>query len=146
MSTATKEITDLVISRNYRSEALQPGGTVMFAYLSFNEGIGPDRSSGTVAGHVNLKQAGVHDSDVGDFIVKGTFAVIALSDVTPPQNLVSIYFNSVTTLIGEQTLRGHMVLDKNWKTGRTTFSYTAKGGHPLITVSNAKVNWIPFTS
>lgn len=110
----------------------------MSAYLSLNEGIGPDRSFGTIAGHISLKHSGVKPGspDIGDFVVSGTFSKL---EITPTQPFTFISFHSVNTLIGQQTLYGHIALDGNGKTGRTTFSYTTEGGRPLNTVANAKV-------
>jgi hypothetical protein len=151
MSTATTTSTEtalLIYHRNFRSLALQPGGTVMYAYLSLNEGIGPDRSHGTVAGHISLKQSGVKPGspDVGDFIVSGTFSKLGIEPIEPPQPFTFISFESVNTLIGQQTLRGHAVLSPNGKTGGITFNYTPEGGHPLITVANAQIEAIPLKS
>jgi len=127
----------LVVSRNYKSIPSKPaGGVTMYAYLSFNEGIGPDRSHGSVSGHINLKQGGVKDPDVGDFVVKGTFAVTKTADIV---EYVAVHFESVQGLFGQQTIHGLMTLKGNWETGHVTYSYTARGGHPIITVPSQKV-------
>ena len=137
MSTATAEKLDLVFNRNFKSIPAQPaGGVTMYAYLSFNEGIGPDRSHGSVAGHINLRQSGVEHPDVGDFVVNGTFAVTKTADIV---EYVSVNFNSVSHLFGQQTLHGLMTLKGNWETGHVTYTYTARGGHPIITVPSQKV-------
>lgn len=133
----TTEKTDLVFNGNFKSIPNKPvGGVTMYAYFLFNEGIGPDRSHGSVAGHINLKQAGLQDPDVGDFIVNGTFAVNKTSDIV--ENVV-VHFNSVPGLFGRQTIHGLMTLKPDWATGQVTYSYTAKGGHPIITVPSEKV-------
>lgn len=144
MSTPETAISNLVYYRQYRSLAAQPGGTVMYAYLTFNEGIGPDRSHGTVSGHISLKQSGVEPGspDIGDFIVSGTFALLELNATDTPQPFTVIFFRSEHHLFGQQTLQGHIALDGTGKSGSTTFSYTPKGGHPLFTVANAKVEQI----
>ena len=140
MATATARATQplLVINRNFKSIPSKPaGGVTMYAYLSFNEGIGPDRSHGSVAGHINLKQGGVKDPNVGDFVVSGTFTVTKTSGVV---EYVAINFNSVPSpFLGQQTIHGMMTLKGDWESGHVTYSYTAKDGHPIVTVPSQKV-------
>src|SRR6185436_14997867 len=118
-TTATAETTQDVFGYDYRTEPVQPiGGVTMTAYLSFNRrSEGADRSFGTLAGHINLTQGGVEKPDVGDFIVTGTFSDFT---ITPPE-AVSVYFESVPGLPGQQTIRGHILLVNGWKKGTTTF-------------------------
>ncbi|HEV7645092.1 MAG TPA: hypothetical protein VGO50_14200 [Pyrinomonadaceae bacterium] len=137
MSTATAAQPQLVFNRNFRSIPDKPaGGVTLYAYLSFNEGIGPDRSHGSVSGHINLKQGGVKDPDVGNFVVKGTFAVTKTAAIV---EYVAIHFESVPGLFGQQTIHGLMTLKGDWESGHVTYSYTARGGHPVITVPSQKV-------
>jgi hypothetical protein len=138
MSVAAVETTESVFGLHFRSEPPQHiGGVTMDAYLSFNKRSGEvGRSFGTLAGHINLTQGGLEKPDVGDFIVKGSFADFT---ITPPE-AVSIYFESVPGLLGAQVIHGHILLVNGWERGTTTFFYTAAGGHPLITVANAKIS------
>ncbi len=101
----------------------------MYAYLSFNEGIGPDRSHGSIAGHILLVQGGVKDPNVGNFTVNGTYALNETSDIVEH---VSVQFQSVQGMFGAQTIHGMMSLKGDFKSGHTSFTYTAKGGHPLL--------------
>jgi hypothetical protein len=138
MSTATVEATQPVFGYSYRTTPTTPiGGVTMTAVLSFKVGSeGADRSFGTLTGHVSLTQGGVEKPNIGDFVVIGTFADFK---ITPPE-AVSIYFESAPSpVLGQQTIRGHMLLANGWKQGTTTFSYTPEGGHPIITVPNQKI-------
>src|ERR1044072_6916210 len=111
--TGTCEQPQLVFNRGDNSTPAEPiGGVTMYAYLSFNEGIGPDRSHGSVSGHVSLKQGGVENPGVGDFVVSGTFAVTKPADIV---KYVAITLNSVRNpLIGRQTFHGMITLKGNW--------------------------------
>ena len=135
---STQPVTEPIsVNRNYRSEALQPGGVVMNANFIF-AGLG---AYGTLVGYIRLQRSGVTPpgEDVGDFAVKGTYAFLG----GKPGEVIHVSFNSIPpTVFGEQTINGQMSLQNDWKTGHTTFTYTAKGGHPLITVHNAKVNLV----
>lgn len=133
-----KQVTEPIsVNRNYRSEALKPGGVVMNA----NFIITGDGAYGRLVGQIRLQQSGVKPpgDDVGDFTVRGTYAFLG----GKPGEVINVSFSSVPpTIFGEQTINGQMSLQNDWKTGHTTFTYTAKGGHPLVTVHNAKVNLI----
>jgi hypothetical protein len=135
---STKPVTEPIsVNRNYRSEALKPGGVVMNA----NFIVAGASAYGELVGHLRLQQSGVKPpgDDVGDFIVKGTYAFLG----GKPGEVIHISFNSIPpTVFGEQTINGQMSLQNDWKTGHASFSYTAKGGHPLFTVHNVKVNLV----
>jgi len=137
MSSAQQITEPISVNRNYRSEAIQPGGVVMNANFII-AGLG---AYGQLVGHISLQRSGVTPpgEDIGDFTVKGTYAFLG----GKPGEVIHVSFNSVPpTVFGEQTINGQMSLQNDWKTGHTTFTYTAKGGHPLSTVQNAKVNLV----
>ncbi len=137
MSTPKPVIEPISVNRNYRSEALMPGGVVMNA----NFIVAGDGAYGQLVGHIRLQQSGVKPpgDDVGDFTVKGTYAFLG----GKPGEVIHVTFSSIPSpVFGEQTINGQMSLQNDWKAGHATFAYTAKGGHPLITVQNAKVNLV----
>jgi hypothetical protein len=137
MSTPKTATEPISVHRNFRSEALQPGGVVMNADFIMT-GLG---AYGQLVGHIRLQQSGVKPPGdaAGDFTVKGTYAFLG----GKPGEVISITFNSIPpSLFGEQTIHGQMSLKNDWKTGHTSFNYTAKGGHPIVTVHNAKVNLV----
>ena len=133
-----KSVTEPIsVNRNYRSEALKPGGVVMNA----NFILAGDGAYGQLVGHIRLQQSGVKPpgDDVGDFTVKGTYAFLG----GKPGEVIHVTFSSIPSpVIGEQTINGQMSLQNDWKAGHATFAYTVKGGHPLVTVQNVKVNLI----
>ena len=125
------------VNRNYRSEALQPGGVVMNA----NFIVAGDGAYGQLVGHIRLQQSGVKPpgDDVGDFTVNGTYAFLGGG----PGGVIHVTFSSIPApVFGEQTITGQMSLRNDWETGHTTFAYTARGGGPLVTTANAKVNLV----
>jgi hypothetical protein len=96
---------------------------------------------GQLVGHIRLQQSGVQPpgDEVGDFTVKGTYAFLG----GKPGEVIHLTFSSIPSpVFGEQTIDGHMSLQNDWKTGHATFTYTAKGGHPLLRAQNAKVNLV----
>ena len=134
----------LVFNRDYQSIPRENiGGVTMYAYFSFNEGIGPDRSHGAVAGHIRLEQGGLAHPNVGNFTVHGTFAVHKTEDIV---DYVTVHFQSVQGLMGQQTIDGMMSLKGDFKSGQVTYSYTAEGGRPVITVPSEKVGPILLKS
>jgi hypothetical protein len=144
MSVAAVQTPQLVFSHDYQSiPREQIGGVTMYAYFSFNEGIGPDRSHGAVAGHIRLEQGGLEDPNVGNFTVHGTFVAYKTADI---EDYVTVHFHSVQGLMGQQTIGGMMLLKGGFKSGQVTYTYTPKGGHPLITVSSEKVGPILLKS
>jgi hypothetical protein len=137
MSTPKPVTEPIAINRNFRSEALKPGSVVMEADFLM-KGAGP---YGQLIGYINLRQSGVKPpgDDAGDFTVKGTWAFMG----GKPGEVISATFESLPSpLFGEQIINGQLSLQNDWKTGHVSFNYTAKGGHPLVTVHNAKVNLI----
>ena len=124
------------IHRNYKSEAVQPGGAVMNANLVF-AGRG---AYGQLVGHIRLQQSGVRPpgDEVGEFTVKGMYAFLG----GRPGEVITVSFDSIPSPVGvQQIIHGQMSLTNDWKTGHTTFAYREgekKGnrGH------NAKVNLV----
>jgi hypothetical protein len=137
MSTPKPVIEPSSANRNYRSEALKPGGTVMNANLIF-AGLG---AYGQLVGHIRLQQSGVRPpgNDVGDFTVKGMYAFLG----GKPGEVISISFDSIPSPVGvQQIIHGQMSLTNDWKTGHASFTYTGRGEQKGGTVHNAKVNLV----
>lgn len=137
MSSPKPGIEPISVNRNYRSEALKPGGVVMNA----NFIVAGDGAYGQLVGYIRLQQSGVKrpGDNVGDFTVKGTYAFLG----GKPGEVIQVTFSSIPPpVFGEQTINGQMSLRNDWKTGHASFVYTAKGGHPLVTVQNVKVNLV----
>ena len=100
-----------------------------------------DGAYGQLVGHISLQQSGLKPpgDDAGDFTVKGTYAFLG----GKPAEVILVTFSSIPPpIFGEQTINGQMSLQKDWTAGHATFAYTAKGGHPPVTVQNVKVNLI----
>jgi hypothetical protein len=126
-----------VTVRHYLSEALQPGGVVMDAYFIMT-GAG---AYGQLVGYIRLQTSGVKPpaEDVGDFTVNGTWAFMG----GKPGEVIGVTFNSLPSpLVGGQTIHGQMSLKNDWKTGHVAAHFTARGGHPLVTLPSAKVNLV----
>ncbi|HLM57252.1 MAG TPA: DUF1842 domain-containing protein [Pyrinomonadaceae bacterium] len=126
----------IVFHRNYRSEALQPGGAVMNAHLVF-----PGRGAyGSLVGYIRLQQSGVQPpgDDLGEFTVKGMYAFLG----GKPGEVITVSFDSIPSPVGiQQIIHGQMSLTNDWKTGHATFSYR-EGERKGSTVHNAKVNLV----
>lgn len=137
MSTPEPVTESMSVSRTYRSEALQPGGTVMNANLIF-AGRG---AYGQLTGHISLQQSGVRPPGdaLGDFFVKGTYAFLG----GKPGEVISVSFESIPSPVGvQQLIYGQMSLRNAWTPGHVTFHYTGKGERKGGEVQNAKVNLV----
>jgi hypothetical protein len=134
---STKAATERIsVNRQYRTEALKPGGAV----LSVNFLMVGGPRYGTTLAVANVLRSGVKppgpgDDIGGDLPVMGMYAFLGGKQ----GESVNVTFDSIPTVFGAQTISGQMNLAADLKTGHATFTYSSKGDHSLTTVENVKV-------